>query len=184
MGKSVREILNYRLKETDYKKVFEDKATVVMENPQALDRVYFVSTVIELPDKQSVVAKLQQPDFDPRKIALIESSNPKESSVSAGKVEIRSYQPNKIKMSVQSSGKGFLVLSDSYDKGWNMMIDGQSKPVIQVNGAVRGFWVDEGTHQIEMYYWPAEFALGLKISVIALIVFGGCLLFCIWKKLF
>jgi hypothetical protein len=178
------EILNYRLKETDYKKVFEDKATVVMENPQALDRVYFVSTVIELPDKQSVVAKLQQPDFDPRKIALIESSNPKESSVSAGKVEIRSYQPNKIKMSVQSSGKGFLVLSDSYDKGWNMMIDGQSKPVIQVNGAVRGFWVDEGTHQIEMYYWPAEFALGLKISVIALIVFGGCLLFCIWKKLF
>ncbi len=178
------EILNYRLKETDYKKVFEDKATVVMENPQALDRVYFVSTVIELPDKQSVVAKLQQPDFDPRKIALIESSNPKESSVSAGKVEIRSYQPNKIKMSVQSSGKGFLVLSDSYDKGWNMMIDGQSKPVIQVNGAVRGFWVDEGTHQIEMYYWPAEFALGLKISVIALIVFGGCLIFCIWKKLF
>lgn len=178
------EKLNYRLEETNYKKVFEDKATVVMENPQALERAYFVSTVVELPTKSAVIERLQKADFDPRTTALIESSTPKESSVSGGQVQISSYQPNKIEMSVKSDGTGFVVLSDSYDKGWQMSIDGQKTPVVQVNRAVRGFWITSGQHQVEMYYWPAEFELGLKISGGALLVLSGLVLFSLKKKHF
>jgi hypothetical protein len=178
------EKLNYRLEETNYKKVFEDKATVVMENPQALERAYFVTSIVELPNKSDLIEWLQKSDFDPRTTALIESATPQESTLSAGKVEIATYLPNEIKMLVDSDGKGFVVLSDGYDKGWQMKIDGVQTPIVKVNGAVRGFWVEAGQHQVEMFYWPAEFALGLKISLAAMLVFGGSLLFSIWKKRF
>jgi hypothetical protein len=175
------EKLNYRLQETDYKKVYEDGATVVLENPHVMERAYFVETVKEFSDKQTLVNALQDKVFNPKSAALLVSGQTREASVSAGKVTIDSYQPQEVHLTADSQGKGFIVLSDSFDDGWKLKIDGKTAELLKVNGAVRGFWIDQGNHQIVMKYWPQSFDIGLKLSLFGFGI-GLVLLLVSWRQ--
>jgi len=125
---------------------------------------------------------LQDKQFDPTKQALIVSAEQSENNLALGQVTISSYEPNQVVLNVQADAKGFIVMADSYDTGWHLEVDNQEQKLYQVNGAVRGFWVEQGDHQVNMYYWPDSFALGLKLTGVGILTFLGLLGISLWKK--
>lgn len=83
--------------------------------------------------------------------------------------------PEEITISVKSSAPGILVLSDTYDVDWRAYVNGQSAPILRVNGLFRGVALPDGEHMIRFVYRPRAFYLGALVTgltLLALIIHG------------
>lgn len=76
-----------------------------------------------------------------------------------------------VRVKVEKTKPGILVLADAYYPGWSVSVDGVSKDVIPVNIAFRGVELSEGDHQIDFEYQCKGFWWGFSISVITFILF-------------
>ena len=70
-------------------------------------------------------------------------------------------------MAVQADSPryGWLVVAESWAKGWTAKINGKPVPVLPGNYAFRTMRIPAGHHLIELVYRPVGFALGGAISV-------------------
>lgn len=101
-----------------------------------------------------ITTYIQKSDYD-------DFTNPPTSDVN---VEVTSYTPNTISLTVKTSQKTLIASSEMYDAGWSLIIDGKKAELLKSNGGFRAFEVPEGTSSIEMRYYPPFFNLGLLIS--------------------
>ncbi|MBY0279590.1 YfhO family protein, partial [Candidatus Binatia bacterium] len=65
---------------------------------------------------------------------------------------------------------GLLVLNDTMLAGWTATVDGRPAALIEVNGLVRGVWLEAGTHRVTMRYVPPGLLTGGGITLAALVV--------------
>ena len=65
---------------------------------------------------------------------------------------------------------GLLVVNDTMLDGWTATVDGTPTPIVEVNGLVRGVWLEAGTHHVAMRYVPPGLASGAALSFVALAV--------------
>lgn len=158
---------------TGYPRVFESKNSVVLENNQAKERAFFVKRVVNVDSKSSLVEHISQKDFDPTTDAVvIDSKSANIAGVSSAK--ILDYSPNRVVVKTEGEG-GFLVLADTYEKGWQVKVDGRLEKLYEVDGALRGVWVDAGSRTVEFWYLPRAFMIGAvlsSLSAISLLMVG------------
>ncbi len=83
----------------------------------------------------------------------------------AGKVSFEKYTPNYIKMRVDTSAPGLLVISNTYFPGWHASIDGKETKVLRTDYAFQGVFVPGGHHEVELNYMPLSFIIGLVVSL-------------------
>lgn len=150
-----------------YLPVFTDKSVTVYADPQVKDRAYFVTKVRFAKDKAQMGRVLADPQFDPTKEAVI-MGEPFESNFGQNEVVAIDHRDNEVEITVHSDGDGFLVLSDAYDPGWRVYLDGKKTLLYQVNGDHRGVVIPAKTSQVTFRYEPASFKLGLAIALISL----------------
>lgn len=87
-----------------------------------------------------------------------------------GAVRIRAYRNNSTALDVETSGWSLLVTSDTNWPGWRAYVNGERQPPVTVNGAFLGCFVPPGTSTVLFRYQPAQFELGLRISVFSILV--------------
>ncbi len=61
------------------------------------------------------------------------------------------------------------MIADTYYPGWHAVVDGKSASVVPVNGAMRGIYVTNGKHHVEMRYECVPFRIGAIVSAITLV---------------
>lgn len=76
-----------------------------------------------------------------------------------------------VRVKVQKTKPGILVLADTYYPGWTVSVDGVIKEIVPVNIAFRGVELSEGEHQIDFEYQYTGLWWGLIISVITFLFF-------------
>jgi hypothetical protein len=64
---------------------------------------------------------------------------------------------------------GLLVVNDTMLDGWTAAVDGAAAPIVEVNGLVRGVWLEAGSHRVTMRYVPPGLVAGAAISAAALL---------------
>ena len=95
--------------------------------------------------------------------------------------EFISYSDTESEIKTQSSGDGFLFLSDTYYPGWRAYVDGREEEIYRANYAFRAVKVPAGEHRVVFKYEPESLRVGLKITgvstaiTIVLLVVGGLL---------
>lgn len=165
-------LLNDKLRASDYKVVFVDKNSVVLENPHALERTYFIPKVTTYTSMTDLINRLNQPNFNPTKEAVIYTRDSiSENLDNSGQVKITEYLPTKVTIEASSVNDSFLVLADSYEKGWKLSEDGKDKKYYEVNGALRGFLVPSGQHRYVFNYTPQGFTLGLSLTILSFAIY-------------
>lgn len=174
--------LNNRLQGSNYKIVFEDKTSVVLENPDAKERAYFVEEVKTI-NKQDLGKNLNDLSFNPSKSALIYQDIKVSNLSGDGEVKILSYTPNYLSIFTKTTSQQFLVLADTYDRGWQLFENGKRAELFEVNGVVRGIMVKEGENLFELKYWPKSFDLGLKISLVSILALVLLTIILAFKKI-
>jgi hypothetical protein len=80
---------------------------------------------------------------------------------------IASYGPEQVRVTARSTGSSVLVVSDSWDPGWEATVDGDPAPVLVVDHALRGVALGPGTHTVVFAYRPDWLQLGIVITAVA-----------------
>jgi hypothetical protein len=90
-------------------------------------------------------------------------------------VRVVEYAPHRVRLETTVAERVLLVLSDTYDRGWQAWDNGRPVPIHQIDHALRGVPLAPGSHVVEFRYRQPAFWLGLGVSgVTALgLVVGG-----------
>jgi hypothetical protein len=145
---------------------FESPDYWVAENTNALPRAFIPSEVDLVADSEQRLERMASPNFNPRRVALVEDEVNVPASVD-GTATVREESPTRIRIQSRSSGPALLVLADRWDAGWRAWVDGEERPVLRVNHALRGVVVSAGESVVEFRYAPRSFRLGLTLAGVA-----------------
>ena len=85
-------------------------------------------------------------------------------------LEIESFKEDHIKGTVTAKEDGILFTTISWEPGWTIYVDGEKVEPVKLVDALIGVPVSEGTHTIEMKFFPAGMKLGIIMSLFGVIV--------------
>ena len=81
----------------------------------------------------------------------------------SGRVNIESYENERVLLKVSMEGEGILILTDNYFPGWKVLVNGEEREMLRCL-AFRAVPLDDGKHSVEFVYHPQSFYLGIKIA--------------------
>lgn len=139
-----------------------------------LPRAFFVyrDSVFSTPDEES--AWMSSRGFDPRETAALEVDPgihvPEDGSSPHWSARIDAYDLNAMSLSVSTTQRGLLVLSEIYYPGWTATLDGQPTMIYRADWSLRCLVVDPGEHKVEFRYQPASFRNGAIATALTAVV--------------
>lgn len=164
--------------------LWEDSDWRITKRQTALPRAYLVAHLTVEMDPDRELAAMFAKKTDLTSTAFVDTSVlfVPDKLPGTKRVQITEYTPNKVSIDVESPSDAFLVLSDTYYPGWRATVDGADTKVYRTNYTFRGIVVPKGAHQVRFYYDPDSFKLGIIISVLSVVVWGGMVLYSLRKK--
>jgi hypothetical protein len=113
---------------------------------------------------------------DPRRVAWVETDRPKEvgrllsgaAPDPAESATVTRDEPQCVELTAVLRSPGLVVVSDRYDPGWCLTIDGYPAEILRTNRAMRGAILSAGTHRLTFRYDPLSLRLGIALSLIGL----------------
>ncbi|HWB97847.1 MAG TPA: YfhO family protein [Bryobacteraceae bacterium] len=174
-----RELLNvrYRLTPASAKEpgtVWSDAVWQIQEVPNPSPRAWLVhqATVETSPDRCRTL--LSDPQFDPRRIAIIDSPVSLDAAGPGGHeaAVFSRLAPASIQVHVHAASRALLVLSETYYPGWRATVNGIPQRIYRTDVALRGIVVPSGDSEVVLHYTPLSIYLGGALSAATF----GCVL--------
>jgi hypothetical protein len=162
----------------------------------ALPRAFLAPRVLTAPDAPTALAMLTDKNFDARKTAIVIDASTSaqtalpESKGSSDQLEtsatIVKDRLNEVEIQTVSQRPAMLVLNDSWDQGWKVIVDGVQQPVLRVNYGFRGVVVSEGAHRVAFLYRPTLLIVVMAVSggTLLLLLIACALLGILWLRRF
>jgi hypothetical protein len=143
----------------------------VFGNPAAAPRFRFARRLIPVRDLPAAKAVLFDPaQFDPVRDATVEGLASAE-TMAEGRILKQETRNNALAWTVETQGRAFLVVTDTWFPGWTATVNGLPVPIEIVNGCVRGVFVPAaGRHEIRMSFWPWSVTAGLALTGLGLLL--------------
>ena len=154
---------------------YSDAGSVkVYRNQDVLPRAFVVyrAKVVDGPGQS--LERVTDNAFDFRGRVVLEEmpagwTEPPEIPASEAAVQIVDYEPNRVRLEVETPAAGLLVLADTYAPGWKALLDGVPTPVYVADHAFRAVVAPAGAHQIEFVYEPLSFRVGAATSLLTIV---------------
>lgn len=70
---------------------------------------------------------------------------------------------------VRATGPGLLVFSEYYQPGWHASVDGSPAEIVAADAILRGIYLEDGEHLVEMTYRPTAAVAGMALSSLSLL---------------
>ncbi len=162
-------------------RLLEERGGVwIYERPGVFPRAWLVHRAEVQADGDALLARLNDPAFDPRQTALVEQALPCSlSPPSRGAEEtlrITAHSNNTVALEVKAASDGLLVLSEVVYPGWRVSVDGERVPIVRADYLLRGVCVPAGTHHVTFSFLPASLIVGVTITVLAWLCVGWAVL--------
>lgn len=154
----------------------------IYKNKNAFPRCFAVTSQTVLENEEAVLEAIFSNRYDLKETVLCTSeilsgSSTYEDSGSDPSLNIEVYKPNFIQLRVINPKETVLVLTDSFDPGWTVCIDGKPDTVHVVNYKFRGIRVEPGEHVVTLRYLPQSFIAGaITTSCGSILIFATILL--------
>ena len=88
-------------------------------------------------------------------------------------LELTKFKTTYVEGTIQCDRDGVLYTSIPQNGNWIALIDGKPVETVMIGGAMVGVLITEGYHTVTFRYENAAFALGWKISLASLLIFGS-----------
>ncbi|MDP3998068.1 MAG: YfhO family protein [bacterium] len=153
----------------DYDLISDGPKYQVLESKKVLPRAFLVGGYEVLREKQAIIDRILADDFDLREKVVLEEDLGEKISQGDGRVEIKNYTPNEVKIEVEQDKPQLLLLSDNYYPGWKAFMDGKETKIYRANYTFRAVTVPAGKHQIEFIYDSPTFRWGIYAFLLAIL---------------
>jgi uncharacterized membrane protein YfhO len=90
----------------------------------------------------------------------------------ANTMTVESYDETSVYGSIDVDKEGYLVMSIPYDPSWTLYVDGVKTDFVSFEDAFISVYLTEGSHSIELKYFPKGLAVGIVISILSIILFA------------
>lgn len=90
---------------------------------------------------------------------------------------LEKFSETHLKGTVTSDKDGILFTTISWEPGWTILVDGEKTEPVEIADALIGIPMTEGTHTVEMKFFPKGMTVGIIISIggiIAVIIIAIC----------
>jgi hypothetical protein len=142
-------------------------------------RVFFAREASEATD-DTVLAALVAPGFDPEERAYLARGDgaipPRRAAKGFAVAKITRDEPEVLEVETATSEAATLVVTRSWDAGWEARLDGEKTPLRRCDLALLAVAVPAGDHRFVLAYRPASFRIGAGASLAAGLVLVGLLL--------
>jgi hypothetical protein len=146
-----------------YQKVFYDRRIYVYENTQSLPYAWMTNQFKVSSDAKEIISTLNE-SKDPV-LMIGEGPGIKMGSDKLDyKIENINKGYNKITFKVITNENSMLFLSESANFGWKAYVDGKETKIIPANFLFQSIPIEKGEHQIEFFYDPLSFKMGLLLT--------------------
>ena len=147
----------------------------IYENLAALPRAFLLADWVWADDEDAALAALQEPDFDPRQTAVLQSPPTDLTGFSnlsglPGTAVILSYAPEQVIIHVEAAQPALLLLTDANYPGWRATLNGADAPIHTANLLFRALFVPAGTHEVVFSYEPESVRNGRYLSLLGLML--------------
>lgn len=154
----------------------EDSSMFVYENLSVMPRAFFVDSVHVMPGPRAIFDAMDDPDFDPRRVAFLEQQPPFQvEKADSNSLTLQSYRNVEIVASAHVTRPAMLIFSEVfYPAGWQAFVNGAETPVLRANSFMRSVFLEPGTHEIRLVFRPLSFRIGKwsSMGAAALLVAG------------
>ena len=128
----------------------------VRRRPDALPRAWLVGAVARCSDAE---ARSRLPGIDPRRLAFVDEGAAPELPETApgaavGSAQIVAFSLDEVELQVEATRPALVILSDRFDPGWSVEVDGISHGLLRADGIFRAVEVTAGRHQARFRYRP------------------------------
>lgn len=143
----------------------------VYKNNSVTARFDFTDRVIKLASDADILNHMKSGAYDFKGVLVKEDvdwmPSPDPLSYSIG---LKSYTPNRIRMTVEAGKDGILVVKNAYYPEWKVKVDKKPGKIYNVNYAFMGIPLKRGTHDIDLYYSRAGFYAGLLLTLAGILL--------------
>lgn len=157
-----------------FKLIYNQDDWRIFENLVSLPRAFLVSDYRVFKTKEEFENIFFSKEFNPIRTVLLEedigSLDQNKSEKVISELRIISYNPNQIVINTRDQKEQLLFLSDAYYPGWKAYVDRVEKKIYRANYAFRAVLIPAGIHTVIFSYQPQSFFLGIKMTIISLIV--------------
>ncbi len=155
----------------------------LFENIGALPRAFMAYNATFTTDDSKILKDLSDPLTDWLSPLIIygEGGTVRYPGGDSG-VAILEYRPSYVKVLVNTSAKGFLVLTATYYPGWNAYVNGKRTNILRADYAFRAVRLDPGSAIVEFKYEPLSFYAGALITALSLLATLVIIIFVTRKK--
>ena len=143
--------------------VYDYKTVRMPSGSHKLDDRNWLDLVNENAGQLSTTAIIPEPD------AQYTTFSPGKNAQGTFDVQFEVYKPSFIKMNVDTSGPGLLVISNTYFPGWHVYVDNEETRLIQTDYAFDGVFLEKGVHTVVLTYKPLSFLIGLILTITGII---------------
>ncbi|MGQ9678298.1 MAG: hypothetical protein ACUVUD_03350 [bacterium] len=150
-----------------------------VENTTFLPRYWLADSFIVLPDRKRILTQLNDPDFDYRRIVILEAKPdsviqkpPATTSefASSGNITVLSRTPERVELEVETSRPTILVFSEIYYPEWKAAVDGKPVKIMRGDYCLRALPLSSGKHRVTSWYDRTNVNAGILLSLIALLL--------------
>ena len=139
---------------------FKKSDPIVFLETAHYPRYYFADQLISIRDRRDFVEKLVTGRHTPAVAFVPRPSFPPARGVVHGVRETA----NTAALDVESFGQGFLVMSVTRHKYWDVRVDGQRVPTVPANIGYQGIVITPGRHHVTMEYRNSLVQIGLGVT--------------------
>ncbi len=143
----------------------------IYENTNYRGKLWFVSDVLVLENRQSVYKAINSTSFDPFSLALLDQQLPTQVKMpQQSSAKIISDDNDKITLRIFTDTPSFVVFSNNFCHGWYAFDKDDGVKIYRVNQILQGFYLTPGLHNISLEYIPVLENVASKLSMLFLIV--------------
>jgi len=138
---------------------------IVYEHTGALPRAWLVNKLKAVSSERAILDYLKSPLFDPANEAVVSLEQISLEPSAAGNLSFNRLSISEFEISVETTGKMLLVMSEVYyPVGWHAYLDGKKVETLRTNSVLTSVIVPEGKHNLKMVYSPPGFGMGLILT--------------------
>ena len=97
-----------------------------------------------------------------------------------GSLAISSFSNKHITGTSKIEKKGILFFTIPFDTGWKVLVNGEERTLLKCNSGFSGLMISPGEYDIELSYSVPFINVGLCLSILSLILFGGLVFY--WHR--
>jgi hypothetical protein len=145
-----------------------ERPTLLYAVPDPVPRAYVV-TGVRVAAGAAARDVLLAEDFDPRReVVLPEGTARPPGDGPPGQARILDLRGDRVRLEAAVDRPAYLVLVDTWAKGWRATVDGVETPLLRANVGFRAVLLPPGRHRVEMVYRPRAVFVGLALSAATL----------------